>query len=810
MRKLASLFFASIWMLSGNAAEPTGYYTSCEGYHGQALLSALSSKIASHTNVGYDGLWNVYKDSDMRPDGTLWDIYTTKAWPASFTKCGNYKLIGDCVNREHSLPKSWWGGGKSTQYSDAYHLYPTDGKVNGQRSNFPYGECSGGSRLANNGSVRALGRLGSSTFPGYSGTVFEPDDEYKGDLARTYFYMATAYNSQIGRWTEGNGNQFFAGNSFPVFKSWSLELLLKWHRQDPVSQKEIDRNEAVYKHQKNRNPYIDHPELVEYIWGAKNTVDWTLNATSDPEIVTPAEGTIIAIGTTATGVVRSRKVAVKGASLTEALTLSVAGSGFSVSPTSVSAADANQGAEVTVSYRSNATGDAGGQLILRSGSITRAVTLTASAVDGIPAGPAVNISDTSFDAVWSNIDAENATYTLTVSRGGSPVEGFPKSVSASAESYTVTDLEPETAYTYTVSNGTLTSAPVAVTTLAPIPSIQFLFDGDLEFFAEPGQPSEVAEILADIENIPGDITLTVTAPFQLSLDKAEWTTQIVLAPGQDRFYMRLFGSTEGEYSTTLLAEADDFTDDFTDVDGTIAVPVIEPTFIEDFEKGVSGSYDDKEYTGSACKWNTDAYITKETGKGAPYSGLICARMNKNKGGHLTMLEDKPNGMGILTFQAKPWDGDKSKYPADITVSVSSDHGTTWEEVGNVTISADDAASPAYRKYSVTINRRGSLRMKMEQSTSARTLIDDISLTDCRTSGIEEAMEAEYHSWDAYCRNGRLVLESREDGTDVAAVYSMDGVLRHSGAIARGTTEITVAPGLYLVVVRDFTRTVLVK
>lgn len=324
MRKLASLFLASIWMLSGNAAEPTGYYTSCEGYHGQALLSALSSKIASHTNVGYDGLWNVYKDSDMRPDGTLWDIYTTKAWPASFTKCGNYKLIGDCVNREHSLPKSWWGKGKSTQYSDAFHLYPTDGKVNGQRSNFPYGECSGGSRLANNGNIRALGRLGSSTFPGYSGTVFEPDDEYKGDLARTYFYMATAYNSQIGRWTQGNGNQFFAGNSFPVFKSWSLELLLKWHRQDPVSQKEIDRNEGVYKHQKNRNPYIDHPELVEYIWGTKNTVDWTLNATADPEIVSPAEGTIVAVGTTATGVTRSRKVAVKGASLTEALSLSVA------------------------------------------------------------------------------------------------------------------------------------------------------------------------------------------------------------------------------------------------------------------------------------------------------------------------------------------------------------------------------------------------------------------------------------------------------------------------------------------------------
>ena len=146
--------------------------------------------------------------------------------------------------------------------------------------------------------------------------------------------------------------------------------------------------------------------------------------------------------------------------------------------------------------------------------------------------------------------------------------------------------------------------------------------------------------------------------------------------------MRMFGSTEGEYSTTLLAEAQDFTDDFTDIDGTIAVPVIEPTFIEDFEKGTDASYSDKEYQGSACKWLTDAYITNAD---PAYSGDIYARMNRSKGGHLTMLEDKANGMGVLTFMAKCWDSDKSKYPADITVSVSSDHGTTWEEVGKPTM-----------------------------------------------------------------------------------------------------------------------------
>lgn len=808
MKKFISMLYASAIIFSISAAEPDGYYTSCENKKGDALLKALASKVSSHTNVGYDGLWAVYDDSDRRADGTLWDIYSTKAWPKKFATCGNYKLVGDCVNREHSLPKSWWGGGSKTvsQYSDAYHLYPTDGKVNGDRSNYPYGECSGGKTVAPNGDVKALGRRGTCTFPGYTGMVFEPDDEYKGDLARSYFYMATAYNSIISGWTQGNGKDFFAGNSFPVFKAWALELLLKWHRQDPVSDKEIDRNEAIYKHQKNRNPYIDHPELVEYIWGNKASVVWTLNATSDPEIISPVENSVIDLGTTAIGYGRSKQVAVKGVSLTENITVSVAGSGFSVSPAIISAVSGNQGSNITVTYKSSSTGSASGQLILKTGAITAAYTLLASAIDGLPAGPARNVSDSGFDATWSCITDENDTYTLNVLRDGVSVAGYPVQVRAGMETYSVAGLEPETAYTYTVTSGQLTSAPVIVTTTAPIPQIQFLFDGTLEFFAEPGQPSDVAEIIADIENIPGDVSISVEAPFQLSTDKTEWTTRIVLVPGEERFYMRLFGSTEGEYTTALLAEADNFYDDDTDVDGTIAVPKVEPTFVETFEGQTRATYDEGEYDGNACLWVTNAYITKEKAHG----GVNSARMNKNNPGFLTMNEDKKNGMGVLTLWARPWDSDASKYPVTLTVSTSADQGQTWEKAGEIIFSADDAANPIYRQYSLTINRRGSLRMKLEQDKVARTNIDDIALTDFISSGIEEAMVHEYHSWDAYCRNGRLVLESNAEGSDVANVYSIDGVERFAGTLPTGQTELNVAPGMYVVVVRDFARTVVVK
>ena len=206
---------------------------------------------------------------------------------------------------------------RPNQYSDAFHLYPTDGKVNNQRSNYPFGECAGGDYLPSNGSVRPLGRLGNSTFPGFSGEVFEPDDQYKGDFARSYFYMAAAYNDKISGWTSGNGGQMLAGNNYPVYKSWAIDMLLKWHRQDPVSQKEIDRNNAVYKHQGNRNPFIDHPELAEYIWGSKKDAKWSLGATTEPELMLPADGSVADIGLCAVGLSKSVEIKVKGVGLTE-------------------------------------------------------------------------------------------------------------------------------------------------------------------------------------------------------------------------------------------------------------------------------------------------------------------------------------------------------------------------------------------------------------------------------------------------------------------------------------------------------------
>ena len=214
--------------------------------------------IRPHQQRSYAGLWSDFQITDKKEDGTVWDMYSDCSFTFVSDQCGNYRNICDCYNREHSMPKSWFNDGYP-MYTDLFHLYPTDGKVNGYRDNYPFGET--------NGTTYGSGKLGFSTFPGYSGIVFEPADEYKGDFARTYFYMVTCYEDELVSWTGTDAVQMLNATKYPSFQTWAINLLLKWSRNDKVSPKETDRNNAVYELQGNRNPFIDYPQLAEYIWG---------------------------------------------------------------------------------------------------------------------------------------------------------------------------------------------------------------------------------------------------------------------------------------------------------------------------------------------------------------------------------------------------------------------------------------------------------------------------------------------------------------------------------------------------------------
>ncbi len=241
---------------------PPGYYDNAAGLNGTQLQDTLHAITDDHTVATYSDLWDLFEQTDKKPNGKVWDIYSdipggTPPYQFNFflDQCGNYTMEGDCYNREHSFPKSWIGGSIYPMYSDLFHIYPTDGYVNNKRANYVYGEVGNISWTSLNGS-----KLGDCISPGFSGMAFEPVDDYKGDLARSYFYMATRYYGEDSGWP---GSDMFDGSQ-P--KSWALELLRNWHEYDPVSQKETDRNNAVYGIQGNRNPFIDHPEFVDMIW----------------------------------------------------------------------------------------------------------------------------------------------------------------------------------------------------------------------------------------------------------------------------------------------------------------------------------------------------------------------------------------------------------------------------------------------------------------------------------------------------------------------------------------------------------------
>ena len=284
MKKILTLMLGGLFSISF-AQAPATYYDGTAGLTGYALKSKLNVIISNGAlDLGYGsgtgGLWETYFTSDRdkyyENNNTLLDMYSEKPGGADSyeyklgrvvdggNQCGNgSNNESSCYNREHSVPKSFFGGQSAVPMAnDGHFVIPTDYYVNNQRSNYPYGETNTPTFTSTNGS-----KLGISNFPGFNGIVFEPINEFKGDLARMSLFFITRYEDKLASFTpyQSGGNPL-DGTIDRGYKQWYINLLLKWAAQDPVSQKEIDRNNAVYLRQQNRNPFIDHPEWVNMIW----------------------------------------------------------------------------------------------------------------------------------------------------------------------------------------------------------------------------------------------------------------------------------------------------------------------------------------------------------------------------------------------------------------------------------------------------------------------------------------------------------------------------------------------------------------
>ena len=272
MKKLTFFLLAQLSLIVVYSQPPAGYYNSATGLTGVALESALHTIISNDSVVVLSytpGIWNAFYTTDRKPNGTVWDMYSDipngtpngnppYVYTIGSSQCGSQGVTaeGQCYSREHSWPKSWFGDNPPMNV-DIFHIFPVDQYVNNRHSNYPYGKVGTATWTSMNGC-----KLGPCVTPGYIGTVFEPRDEYKGDFARAYFYMETRYYNQDAGWP---GSPMAVGSQL---LPWAQDMMLQWATSDPVSQKEIDRNNAACAIQKNRNPFIDHPEYAAAIWGS--------------------------------------------------------------------------------------------------------------------------------------------------------------------------------------------------------------------------------------------------------------------------------------------------------------------------------------------------------------------------------------------------------------------------------------------------------------------------------------------------------------------------------------------------------------
>lgn len=260
MRKHLQNFTTAIAALfamqtTAQAQIPDGYYASLKGKKGAELKTAVYEVIKTADVLNYGSgagrTWEGFYTTDRTDNGQVIDRYSNDV-----RYFGSKGSAVSGMNIEHSFPKSWWGGSQNQAYKDLYNLMPCEEKINSSKSNYPMGKVT--SVKTDNGCTR----IGTGS-NGYQ--LWEPDDKWKGDFARGYMYMATAY--QNFTWSGTQALQILQQGSYPTLQKWAYTLYLEWARTDVVDAQEVKRNDAVYSIQGNRNPFVDFPNLMEYIWG---------------------------------------------------------------------------------------------------------------------------------------------------------------------------------------------------------------------------------------------------------------------------------------------------------------------------------------------------------------------------------------------------------------------------------------------------------------------------------------------------------------------------------------------------------------
>ena len=304
------LLFLSIFSLI-RAEIPEGYYpATLNGKKERELKTAFHLLLKDHTRIGYGGgmggTWSVFRYSDAKSGGIVWNMYSNTV---RYFTSGTYGATKG-MNIEHSVPKSWWGDAADyngttplTRFKyeasyDLHHLTPADADANEEKSNYPLGVVS--TQSWTNG----VTKVGTGYINGMPTNIFEPADEYKGDFARMYFYFVTCYQD----YTCGN-----------------------------------------------RNPFVDHPELAEYIWGTKTDEAFYLGA----GITNWQTGDYFVFPNSTIGESVEKSFRIEGIQIASAVSLILDGDDknmFSFAVSSLSADEVNAGTDVGATYMPSSAG----------------------------------------------------------------------------------------------------------------------------------------------------------------------------------------------------------------------------------------------------------------------------------------------------------------------------------------------------------------------------------------------------------------------------------------------------------------------
>ena len=272
LKKIIIVFF--LGLSSFTYAQPTNYYTSASGLKGTALKAQLNSIIKNHTEFSYTSsstdVWDILKQTDKDPNNSsnVLLFYSGRSVNAAqeFNNANGW-------NREHVWAKSRGDFGTAIGAgTDVHHLRPEDVGVNSTRNNRSFDDCTVCVTVMDEGQDTGS-KYDSSVF------TFEPRDAVKGDVARMIFYMAVRYEGEGGE-PDLELTENIPSNTDKSPLHGKLSTLIAWHNADPVDDFERNRNNIIYNdYQHNRNPFIDYPVLVDYIFGTKTNEIWDESAT---------------------------------------------------------------------------------------------------------------------------------------------------------------------------------------------------------------------------------------------------------------------------------------------------------------------------------------------------------------------------------------------------------------------------------------------------------------------------------------------------------------------------------------------------